>query len=103
MRNYYRVQRDEVMEAIKAHPDYYKVKIKEEDSGLHFLMQVDTKLSDEELTKRALERGVKLSFLSYYYYTSDTAPQHTLIINYSGLKKDKISQIVDMLFDVIMD
>ncbi len=103
MRNYYRVQRDEVMEAIKAHPDYYKVKIKEEDSGLHFLMQVNTKLSDEELTKRALERGVKLSFLSYYYYTSDTAPQHTLIINYSGLKKDKISQTVDMLFDVIMD
>lgn len=101
MRNYYRNHRDSVMTAIKSHPLYHLTEIKEEDSGLHFLMEVDTKLSDEELTMRARNKGVDLSCLSHYYHTDISAPQHTLIINYSGLEKKKINESVDMLFDII--
>ena len=101
MKNYYRTQRDRVMTAIKNHPLYDKVSIKEEDSGLHFLMSVETNLSDEELTQKAKGRGVNLTCLSYYYKDKSTAPQHTLIVNYSGLKKDKISESVDKLFECI--
>lgn len=101
MRNYYRSQRDAVMTAIKGHPLYSKVKIKEEHSGLHFLMSVDTELSDEELTLKAAERGVNLSCLSHYYHDKTTAPQHTFIINYSGLPKGKIKEAVDLLFECL--
>ena len=101
MRNYYRTQRDRVMTAIKNHPLYNKVSIKEEDSGLHFLMSVETDLSDEELTERAIERGVNLNCLSRYYHNKATAPQHTLIINYSGLDKDKVDEAVEKLFECI--
>ena len=101
MRNYYRNQRNSVMAAIKNHPLYSRVKIKEEDSGLHFLMQVDTKLSDEELTHNAKKKGVNLSCLSHYYHNISTAPQHTLIINYSGLAKDTIEESVEMLFECL--
>ncbi len=101
MRNYYRNQRDSVMTAIKNHPFYTRVKIKEEDSGLHFLMEVDTNLSDEDLTHIAKEKGVNLRCLSQYYHNPETAPQHTLIINYSGLEKDDIDKSVEMLFEII--
>lgn len=101
MRNYYRTQRDRVMTAIKDHPLYYKTTIKEEDSGLHFLMYVDTKLSDRELTEKAKEKGVNLSFLSDYYHNKASAPEHTLIINYSGLPKEKVETAVKKLFECI--
>ena len=102
MRNYYRTQRDKVMTAIKNHPLYSKVIIKEEDSGLHFLMQVDTPLSDEELTVSSRDNNVNLTCLSQYYHHKETAPLHTLIINYSALPKDCITEAVNRLFQVVM-
>ena len=101
MRNYYRTQRDRVMLAIKNHPLYSKVNIKEEDSGLHFLMSVDTDLGDKELTEKARVKGVNLTCLSHYYKDKDTAPQHTLIVNYSGLAKENVQSAVDRLFECI--
>ena len=101
MRNYYRTQRDRVMLAIKNHPLYSKVNIKEEDSGLHFLMSVDTDLGDKELTEKARAKGVNLTCLSHYYKDKDTAPQHTLIVNYSGLAKENVQSAVDRLFECI--
>lgn len=103
MRNYYRNQRDSVMSAIKNHPLYLKAGIKEEDSGLHFLMEVDTALSDKELTDRAAAKSVNLSCLSHYYHNRKNAPEHTLIINYSGLPKDGITEAVERLFGVLGD
>ena len=101
MRNYYRNQRDSVMTAIKNHPLYHKTEIKEENSGLHFLMKIETELSDGELTRKAREKGVNLSCLSHYYHRGDNAPEHTLIINYSGLGKESIEKSVERLFDAI--
>lgn len=101
MRNYYRAQRDRVMDAIKNHPLYSNVTVKEEDSGLHFLMGVETDLSDCELTEKAKSYGVNLTCLSEYYKDTATAPQHTLLINYSAIAKDKVSEVVDRLFRCI--
>jgi GntR family transcriptional regulator/MocR family aminotransferase len=101
MRNYYRAQRDAVMSAIKSHPLYLKIKIKEEDAGLHFLMSVDTNLTDEELVLKAKDKGINISCLSHYYKEKNMAPQHTLIINYSGLQRDKINEAIELLFECI--
>lgn len=101
MRNHYRVHRDCVMTEIKNHPLYTRLKIKEEDSGLHFLINIDTDLSDEELIIKAKKKGVNLSFLSQYYSDKEKAPQHTLIFNYSGLRIDGISDAVEKLFECV--
>ena len=101
MRNYYRTHRDRVMTAIRNHPLYEKVSIKEEDSGLHFLMSVDTEITDEELSDKARNKGVNITCLSRYYHNRDTAPEHTLIINYSGLDKDRVDEAVAKLFECI--
>lgn len=102
MRNYYRGERDCIMTAISRHPLYHRVKIKEENSGLHFLMSLDTCHSDEELTKRAAAAGIRISFLSRYYHSSDTATEHTLIVNYSAIPPDSIPHAIDLLFRCLL-
>ncbi len=101
MRNFYRSQRDTVMKCIKSHPDYGKIRIREENAGLHFLLTVGTKLPDNELTKRAREKGVRISCLSEYCNDKKNAPPHTLVINYSGISTDKIKRAVELLYECI--
>lgn len=101
MRNFYRNQRDELMQTIKSHPFYENVTITEENSGLHFLLTVKTNLSDEELIKRAREKGINVSCLSQYYFDRRNSKEHTLIINYSGIEKERMKEAVERLMRVV--
>lgn len=97
MRNFYRAQRDELMQTIKSHPFYERVTITEENSGLHFLLTVKTDLSDDELIKRARENGINVSTLSQYCYDRRNSKEHTLIINYSGADRVRMKEAVERL------
>lgn len=99
MRNYYRVQRNEILACIRHQKYYDKVKIKEENAGLHFLLEVDTKYSDEKLIKRIAQKSIHISCLSEYFYNKKRAKKHTLIINYSGMEPDKIEDAIHRLFE----
>lgn len=99
MRNYYRSQRDLIMECIKAHSKYNMVRIAEENAGLHFLLHVKTSLTDEELVKKAADNGINISCLSQYYYNSESVASHTLLVNYSGIDSEKITRAVELLFE----
>lgn len=99
MRNYYRLQRDALLSCIRQQEHYKKVKIKEEHAGLHFLLEVDTKYSDEELIKRIAAEGIHISCLSQYFYDKKNAKEHTLIINYSGMQPDCVKEAVNRLFE----
>ncbi len=104
MRNYYRSQRDLIMDCIKKHPKYSHVQIAEENSGLHFLLHVDTTLTDEQLVKKAAENGIHISCLSQYYHNQpEFSLPHTILINYSGLNSEKIPQAVERLFDSLWE
>lgn len=98
MRNYYRTQRDTIISCIRQHPYFDRVTIKEENAGLHFLLEVDTSLSDQELVEHAIKKGIHVSCLSEYYYNRQNAVPHTLILNYSGLEGEKIEQAIEKLF-----
>lgn len=101
MRNYYRTQRDILISFIKKHPCYSKVTIREENSGLHFLLKVDTSYSDQELVDRARKNRIHISCLSEYYSDQKNTTEHILIINYSGLEKEHIEKAVELLFKSI--
>ncbi len=98
MRNHYRAQRDTVMKSILSQPNYGDTEIKEENSGLHFLLQVKTDLTDEELAQRAADKGIKISCLSEYCHSKENARAHTIVINYSGLPKEKTDEAIKRLF-----
>ena len=98
MRNYYRVQRDTLLDCIRRQPYFDKVKIKEEHAGLHFLLEVDTKISDEKLVTAIAEKDVHVSCLSQYFYDKKGVQKHTLIINYSGIEPGCLEESIDRLF-----
>ena len=52
MRIFYKKQRDTMISAINNSPLAHHASIQEKDAGLHFLMAIDTKLSDEELIRK---------------------------------------------------
>lgn len=68
MRNYYRGKRDELVRAIQDSPLGQWATVHEADAGLHFLMKVDTELSDEELVDRAEKKGIRIACLSQYFH-----------------------------------
>lgn len=98
MRNYYRNMRDNILEHIKSRTAKKKIHILEEDAGLHFLLKVDTALTDQALKNSAASQGIHVSCLSEYYHDQQSATAHTLVINYSRLNEDDIPEAIDRLF-----
>ena len=101
MRNYYREQRDLVLACIKKYMNPDKICIREENSGLHFLLEIDTNYSDERLRNNAEARDIHISFLSQYYRNTENARYHTLVINYSGIMPEHIEEAVRRLIESI--
>lgn len=100
MRTYYKNVRNTFLECIKQQNNP-KVHILEEHAGLHFLLQIDTDISDEILHKRALEQGLQLSFLSQFYQDQLNAPEHILLINYSAMETSKIKETIERLWKAL--
>ena len=103
MRNRYRQKRDAVIDAIRTGPLAGKAEIMEQDAGLHFLLRLDTPLTDEELRHAAAEKGIRLAFLSDYYHNSAAAPQHVVVVNYSGIEPETLRRGLKRLAELWED
>lgn len=101
MRNYYRAQRDCILSAIKNEKYFSRTKIREENSGLHFLLEADTDITDDMLVERARKNGINISCLSQYYYDKDKAKEHIIIINYSGIDREIIPSAISRLYNAL--
>lgn len=97
MRLYYIRQRKMIMEQLQASPLSVQCQIVENDSGLHFLLQLKTELSDEDVEKRAKKQGLKIKALSDYYFSEHKKVRGYFIINYSNLTTDAIGAALDIL------
>ncbi|MDD5792406.1 MAG: PLP-dependent aminotransferase family protein [Erysipelotrichaceae bacterium] len=95
MRNHYKGLRDALVNELKKQEYYSHIRIRESDSGLHFLLEYDYAVSDQEIAKQALKLGMKIAPLSYYYHGECVT--HTLVINYSGLDIDKVKEVAKKL------
>jgi GntR family transcriptional regulator/MocR family aminotransferase len=101
MRIYYRNLRDDLIAAIQNSSLSGRVTIQEKDAGLHFLMTIDTMLSDTELIEKARKNGLKITFLSQYYYNQHNAIEHVLIMNYSAIERERIKESVELLANIL--
>lgn len=99
MKNFYRNLRNDLIYQIEHSPLKEKTGILEKDSGLHFLLEINTKLSGDQLKGKLLSSGINASLLSDYFYSDASSPadSRTLVINYSGLSRPQISQTVKLL------
>ena len=97
MRKHYRQKRDAVIAAVYKSPLAPYAAITEEDAGLHFLLRLDGAPSDEVLRREAEQRGIRLAMLSDYYQCPQDAPQHVLVVNYTGIDLDRLPAALERL------
>lgn len=98
LRKHYRGLRNTLLqELLKVFPKDM-LKIKEEEAGLHFLLHIQTVLSDEDLKGRALTQGIRISFLSDYDNGANGHLAHTAVLSYSGLRENDIPDVVHRLY-----
>lgn len=90
MKTRYHKKRDAVIAAIRR--GLPRAEIMEQDAGLHFLVRLDTDMPDDNLRRRAAERGIRLALLSDYYSDSKQAPHHVLVVNYSGIQLERLEE-----------
>ena len=98
MRKFYKARRNRMLDIISQSPLADRLTIREENAGLHFLLYVDTALSDEKLTARCEQAGLRVSTLSSYYH--GPLPENArrcLVINYSGLTDAQLAQLEEKL------
>lgn len=94
MRRFYRARRDKVIAALDTCPWHDHLTVLEQNAGLHFLLQVDTTLSDEQITQLWAGCGIHVLPLSHYY--REHIPDHArgkLVINYSGLEETQLTRL----------
>lgn len=101
MKKLYRQKRDTVISAIQSSPFSAKVTINEEKAGLHFLMKVDTPLSDQELKAGAAREGICLACMSDYLHTADRKYNNILVMNYSGIDTGRLPEALRRLARVL--
>lgn len=102
MRNNYKKLRQQLLKALTIHPEHERIKILQQSSGLYFLLQIDTNLSDRDLQARLGQKGLMLQPLQHYYQNRQAAPEHTFVVNYSSIADTDIHQIVDTLFSSLV-
>ena len=64
--------------------------IRENDSGLHFLLKLKTLIPDHTIEEKLLEHGIRILALSDYDLLYEENKAHYFIINYSNLNVEKI-------------
>lgn len=92
MRKFYRARRNRVADALESCGYAGKLTLLERDAGLHFLVKVDTALSDEALMARFREAGVQVRTLGSFYHSA-AAAEHFLVVNYSGLDENELYRL----------
>lgn len=102
MRSYYRVKRDELISALFQSPLAPYLTVREENAGLHFLLEVKTDAPDEELTRVLEEAGVRIFCVSQYCRLCTDPYRHTLVVNYSSLENEKMAAAAGRLSEALL-
>lgn len=107
MKNYYRNLRNGLIRCLQASKLSEISEIQEEDSGLHFLLRINFLYSGEELKLRLENQGIRASFLSDFFYNQSSIEEqnnsHVLVVNYSGIKKEQIPELVLRMEKAILE
>ena len=101
MRKFYKTRRNRIVSLLQSGPLGKKITILEQDAGLHFLIRVDTGLSDRELTERFRQVGIRIRSLGGYYHLGAGEDLHTFVVNYSVLEEDALAVALKALPEIL--
>ena len=101
MRNYYRAKRNRILKLLADSPLAARMKIREEDAGLHFLLELEMEMTDSCFTERCAAEHIRITPISVYYHVPETAPQHIYVINYSSLEEKLLPDAVEKIAEIL--
>ena len=102
LRNYYQTKRDAILQVFQKEPLGKYVTIREEGAGVHFLMQIRTEKSEEEIVTEAKGKGIKLAPLSHYFDGKEGKNfENTYVINYSSVDLTNIEKAAQILYRLL--
>lgn len=93
MRTSSKKKRDILLKTIKSGPLADLSEIREEQSGLHFLIKLNISKSDEELIQLCEEKRIKIAAVS----------PHSFMVNYSSIPLERIEKAVNTIASLIED
>ena len=97
MRKFYKARRNRVVAALENCPCAHLFTIEEADAGLHFLLRVQTGLSDEALVQKWADAGIQVRTLgSYYAGPVPESAEGCLVVNYSGLEEQELNRLSNL-------
>lgn len=89
MRLHYGRKRTQVLEIIRKVFKENECKIIENDSGLHFVMELKCDVSDEKIKRELLAQNIRISSVMDYY-RGVKYDRHQFILNYSNINVEKL-------------
>ena len=92
MRKFYKQRRNTVVSMLENCAFSENLTILEQDAGLHFLVKVDTQLSDAALTRLLASAGIRIKAISSYYHLPAGEDRHLFVVNYSVLDEEALEQ-----------
>ena len=102
MRKFYKSRRNRVLAALNECPFAHRLTVLEEDAGLHFLVKVDTDMTDGELTGWCHKAGFRVQALSEFYHGAvPESARRQLVINYSGLTDADLAELEEKLKTIV--
>ncbi len=85
MRLHYGKKRTRILDSIEHIFPKGKYKVIESDSGLHFILELQTDVSDSEVKEKLYNRKIKLSTITDFAIAKDIERNHMFILNYSSI------------------
>lgn len=102
MITYYRQQREIILRYFTASPLKEISAVIEPDAGTHFILKINTSLSDTEIKWVAKEKGILINCLSEYCFANKDKYKHMILINYSALDEDTVRKAVKCLEEIFL-
>lgn len=100
MRDLYGARRKALVESLKQNLGE-RVTICGDDGGMHLMARLKTNLSDEELTKRAAEKGVGIISTKRFYFNN--APAGEFLLGFADLAEEKIAEGTRILGQIVRE
>lgn len=102
MRAAYQKKRDRLLNTLKQSRLAERMRIEEENSGLHFIVRFETTLSDEHILATAESYGIRLTALATYYQRRCGSAKNAFVIGYSNLADQQIDYAVASLEKILL-
>jgi len=98
MRRHYRLLRDRFLTLLAESSQADKIAVQGDEAGLHFLLQLQTEISDAEIEKRLEEAGIRAASLSRYRTGAAVqSDQSRVVLPYSDLAETDLPRVIALM------